>query len=250
MFSAAPFLPFAGAAALAFSAGGLAGLLPSARPRDPAPQPSPIEGEGERRRSTILGDIGEGFGWVNRQEDLRRLAVITAVVGLTDSAWFGILVLYAIRIVHLGPAGYGLMLAAGGLGGVVGGITAGRMARWLSVPGALMLSVLAMGATQALLGLTSSALVAFTALSLSSGAIAVFNALAVSTRQRLTPAALLGRINSVFRFLGLGAAPLGAAIGGFLATSVDLRAPFLAGAPLVLLAGLGLRLRLRASSQR
>src|SRR5207245_11790898 len=135
--------------------------------------------------------------------------------------------------VPLGAAGYGLMLAAGGLGGVAGGVAAGWAARRLTAPGAILLAVLAMGATQATLGLTSNAPLAFAALIVSSGGIAVFNALAVSTRQRLTPAALLGRINSVFRFLGLGAAPVGAAIGGFLASSVNVRAPFLAGAPLV-----------------
>ena len=256
LFTVASFLPFATAAALAVSAGGASGLLPSQSTAPPRPSsvkgggerppgPSPIAGEGERphgRRSTILGEIAEGFGWINGQSTLRRLAAITAVIGLTDSAWYGILVLYAIRIVHLGPTGYGLLLAAGGLGGVVGGIVAGQAARRLGIPGAILLAVLAMGATQVILGLTSNAPLAFAALTASSGAIAVFNALAVSTRQRLTPAPLLGRINSVFRFLGLGAAPLGAAIGGFLATSVNLRAPFLAGAPLVIVAGLGLRL--------
>lgn len=233
LFTLGTSVPFAGAGALALSAGALARLLPSARPAVSGQPPA---------SSGILGGIAEGFRWVRQRPTLWRLALTTAAIGLTDSAWYAILVLYAIRIVHLGAAGYGLLLAAGGLGGVAGGMAAGQAARRLGVPGAIMLTVLGMGATQLALGLSSAPLLAFAALILSSACFAVFNALAVSTRQRLTPGPLLGRVNSVFRFLGLGAAPLGAAIGGFLAGAVNLRAPFLVGAPLVVVVAVLLRL--------
>ncbi len=52
---------------------------------------------------------------------------------------------------------------------------------------------------------------------------------AVSLRQRLVPAGLLGRVNSVYRMLGWGLMPLGAVTGGFAAHTIGLRAPYAMG---------------------
>jgi MFS family permease len=240
LFSLGRYVPFATASVLSLFAGILAAFLPASSQKP----------GGLLTRRSIPAEIAEGLRWVWGQSSLYRLAVITAIIGLTDSAWYGILVLYAVRILHLDPFGYGLLLSAGGLGGVTGGVVAGRAASGLGASRAIMLAVAGMGVSQLLLGVTSAPPLAFAALILSTCSISVFNALAVATRQRLTPAALLGRTNSVFRFLGLGTSPLGAALGGFLASSVNLRAPFLAGAPFVLVVAVSLRLPAAAGPSR
>jgi MFS family permease len=51
----------------------------------------------------------------------------------------------------------------------------------------------------------------------------------VSLRQSLIPDHLLGRINSVYRLLAWGTMPVGAALGGFLASVLGLASPFLIG---------------------
>jgi len=48
----------------------------------------------------------------------------------------------------------------------------------------------------------------------------------ISLRQRVVPARLLGRVNSVYRMLGWGLMPLGALAGGFVAHAAGLRAPY------------------------
>jgi MFS family permease len=55
---------------------------------------------------------------------------------------------------------------------------------------------------------------------------AFWRILTTSLRGRLTPNHLLGRVTSVHRLFGMGAIPVGAALGGFLSTTIDLRAPF------------------------
>jgi predicted MFS family arabinose efflux permease len=55
----------------------------------------------------------------------------------------------------------------------------------------------------------------------------VFNVILGSLRQALTPDRLLGRVISAFRLLCYGAVPLGALLGGALARSFGLPAPFL-----------------------
>ena len=50
-------------------------------------------------------------------------------------------------------------------------------------------------------------------------------------RQRQVPAALLGRVSSLFGIVTRGAEALGAIVGGALAVTAGIRAPMLAGAP-------------------
>jgi MFS family permease len=54
----------------------------------------------------------------------------------------------------------------------------------------------------------------------------VFNVILGSLRQALTPDRLLGRVISAFRLFSYGVVPLGSLLGGVLARSFGLRAPF------------------------
>ncbi len=58
----------------------------------------------------------------------------------------------------------------------------------------------------------------------------------ITLRQRVITEGYLGRVAGIFRFLIVGAAPLGALAGGFLADGIELRTPFLMAAGLQLLA--------------
>jgi predicted MFS family arabinose efflux permease len=51
----------------------------------------------------------------------------------------------------------------------------------------------------------------------------VFNITQISLRQAITPDRLQGRMNAVMRFILWGAIPLGALLGGVLATTIGLR---------------------------
>jgi len=55
-----------------------------------------------------------------------------------------------------------------------------------------------------------------------------WNVVTVSLRQRIIPAELFGRVNSVYRFLGTGSIALGAIAGGQIAYRFGIRAPYLA----------------------
>ena len=51
--------------------------------------------------------------------------------------------------------------------------------------------------------------------------IILWNVITVSFRQSVIPEHLLGRVNSVYRFFGWGAIPIGALIGGLLVAVLD-----------------------------
>ena len=63
---------------------------------------------------------------------------------------------------------------------------------------------------------------------------AVFGVVGVSLRQAIVPDCLMGRVVSAFRILGYGAVPVGAILGGVVARTLGLRAPFLLGAAVLL----------------
>jgi MFS family permease len=58
--------------------------------------------------------------------------------------------------------------------------------------------------------------------------------LAPSLRQAVVPGHLMGRVTSTSRMLAMCAAPLGAFLGGWLASAFDVRTPLYAGAGLLL----------------
>jgi MFS family permease len=62
----------------------------------------------------------------------------------------------------------------------------------------------------------------------------VWNVVTVSLRQRLIPAELFGRVNSVYRFIGTGTMAVGAVIGGQIAHFAGLRATYAASAAILL----------------
>jgi predicted MFS family arabinose efflux permease len=84
-----------------------------------------------------------------------------------------------------------------------------------------------------MLDLTTSAPVAAAGLAITSGAFGVWAVTARTLRQRLAPPELLGRISSASMTIVMGAAPLGALAGGFIAAGWGLTAPILVGVPVL-----------------
>lgn len=149
------------------------------------------------------------------------------------SARFAVLVLYSLQVLGLSEVGFGLLLAVGALGGIAGATGAGRWSprlplRWL-IASTLALSAL----TQLALGLTSSAVIAVGLIALSSLAFGIWNVVTVTLRQRIAPEHLLGRVHATYRSVAMGAAPLGATVGGVAAAQLGVRAAFLIGVPLL-----------------
>jgi hypothetical protein len=141
----------------------------------------------------------------------------------------GIAVLLLLTL-HQRPGAYGVLLAIGAIGGVAAGAGGAHLTRRLGVWGSLLLAGLVMAASQLVLGLAASVIIAAAMLAASSAAFALFNMLAVTMRQRLVPDSLLGRISSLYGTVAGGAEALGALAGGAIATAAGIRATMLLSA--------------------
>ena len=147
-----------------------------------------------------------------------------------DAAWFAVLVLYVIQVLHQRPGVYGLLLGVAALGGISVGSVGPRVARRAGPWRSLLMAGAVMAVTQAGLGLTANVIVAAAMLFASSAAWALFNMTAVTMRQRQVPDSLLGRVTSLNGTLAGGAEALGALVGGALAAAGGILAPMLIGA--------------------
>lgn len=245
LFGLAAVLPFAANAGTL----GLAVLLLLTLPSIFQPPPRPETDITASPLATFRHDLAEGVRWLRRHAEIRDLTVAVGVIAAMDAAWFAVLVLYVIKILHQRPGVYGLLLAIAALGGIGAGAAGARLTRRIGPWRSILFAGLAMSATQAVLGLTASVFTAAAMLCASSAAFALFNMTATTMRQRLIPAELLGRVTSLYSTVAGGAEALGAIAGGGLATVAGIRAPMLAGALPILVVTVVFAWRYRHSTQ-
>ena len=187
-------------------------------------------------------EIAEGLRWLWHHRLIRTLAFMLTVWNLVASAIVAVFVLFALHTLHLGKVQYGLLLTAAAVGGLIGSLLATRVIARLGPSWSLRVAVL--GGATSYLGIALAHNVAVVALLTGlEGLVGVtWNVVTVSARQTIIPTELFGRVNSVYRFLSWGSIPIGAALGGALATAFGLRAPFfLASVALLVMIALGSR---------
>ncbi|NNC43156.1 MAG: MFS transporter [Acidimicrobiia bacterium] len=171
-------------------------------------------------------DIGEGLRWLWGHKVLRVLSLTAGLSNLVATAVLSVFVLYAQDVLELGDLGFGIVLAAGGIGGILGAISAHSVEKAIGPGQLLILSVIGMAGGALTMALTSSPIVVGIAFALDGFMVSMWNVVVVSLRQALTPAELRGRVSSDARVLAFGAIPIGAVVGGVLANFIGIRAPF------------------------
>lgn len=239
LFALAVGLPFGlDAASFAVSAALLAQL--------PRIHPDEQSGPAVPMRSAVW----QGLRWLGRHRLLRTLALVLGMNMFCNQMGFATLVLLATGSMHLSDRGYGLLLASAAVGSVLGGLINARVSRLIGPIPAVAISLAINALSYVGAGLATSPMVLAVLLALSGLAGTLWNVVTVSMRQRIIPAELLGRVNSVYRMVGWGLVPLGALAGGFTASEFGLHAPFLVAGVLragVLLAVLPVLVRESAS---
>jgi MFS family permease len=174
-------------------------------------------------------DIAEGLRALWQHETLRALGLLGATLNLANAGYFAVLVLFIVgptSPMGLTEVGYGLLAAVLAAGSVAGSLLAGRLEERLG-PRRTALGGVAMTSAAMLVPVLTTSVAAIVGMALVLGFSSVLvNVVIVSSRQRIVPSALLGRVNASFRVLVMGVAPVGAALGGVLASGTSLRTTF------------------------
>ncbi|MEV4537601.1 MFS transporter [Asanoa sp. NPDC049518] len=227
-------LLFVAGAALPFAANGaalaLAVMLVLSLPLSLARAVPPA---GDR---TVSPGVLAGLRWLLRNPLMRTLVAVSAAVGAADSAWFAIFVLYARDSLGLGAFGFGLLLATGAAGGLLGSFAADRLVLRFAHRAVLAWSLAVTAGAPALLVVAPDRWAAAAVVVATSASFAVLNVTALAIRQRSVPAELLGRVVAASRTLTYGCAALGALLGGALAGVLGREAPFVFSAAVAVVA--------------
>ena len=200
-------LPFA-ANALAYGAAGLliAGIAGQFRPAGGNREPI--------SRRNLWRELGEGWHFLRRSPLLLMLALITGFWNLFDAMVMFALLLLAQEKLGLSAPEYGLVLAAAALGGIAAGLVGDRVVQALGAVTLMRFAVLCSAPLFAVMVFATVGVTIGLALGLTWFWGTAWNIVSVSTRQRLIPDVLRGRVNSLYRLLAWGMMPVGAFLAG------------------------------------
>ena len=205
----APFLPFA-VNAVTYAVAAVLILQLAGRF-----QPQTTESQNWRR------ELGEGIRFLRSTPLLRLLAYVTGAWNLLFQMVFVALFLHGQENIGVGATVFGIILAAGAVGGILGGLCgawiikrvgSGATAAWMLFASAPAFYAIAFAPTAITLAV---------ALFLFEFSGLVWNTVSVSYRQRVIPNALLGRVNSLYRLLAWGMMPLGLMLSGLIVKGAE-----------------------------
>jgi len=224
--------PFAVASSVPFFA---LSFLSIGRIRRPEPAPGR-----ERRPPRVWRQVREGLGFVVGHPLLRAVCLAAAAFQFFFAATMTVYLLFLTRDLHLTGTAVGLALAATGPGALLGSLLAarlpGRFGYGLVLVSAAALGEGAMLCVPALRGPATVTIPALVAINLAFGTCGQLVDVAVmAVRQAVTPDAMQGRASATITFAGVGLAPLGSLLGGFLGLEWGLRTALLAAAAGMLL---------------
>jgi MFS family permease len=171
-------------------------------------------------------ELAQGLRYVFGHPVIRPLTLSTAGVNLFANMGGAVLLLYAVRTLHMRPAEIGGVLTVAAAGAFIGALMSRRIGRKLGVGPTVIASGLLIGLGWCLVPVASggsTVWVLIAALMIGGFGGVVFNVHALSLRQAIAPPALHGRMNATVRFLAYGAVPIGALVGGALGRALGLR---------------------------
>lgn len=169
--------------------------------------------------STLWKDIREGIVWLWRQPLIRFLAFLTAVGNLADFG-AGLTVIFIAQQQHATSVGIGLMIACGGIGGMIGSLLAERVQQRCTMRQILVGTHWVWGALLCCIALAPNPVVIGGILGLIEVVVSISLVAQYSYRLATIPDALRGRVTSVYRLLVFAGQPIGLTLAGVLAQAL------------------------------
>jgi predicted MFS family arabinose efflux permease len=173
----------------------------------------------EKKKEQFFEEVKEGFRYARTNRRVFAALFLTYIVALVGAPYSRFLPVFASDILHVGPTGFGLLMAAPGLGAMVSGLLLASMGNIRRRRVSLFLSVIAFSLFLILFALSRSMIFSLIYLILVGSMHMLFRALANTTIQLETPSHLLGRTLSLF-FMDKGLWSFGTLLIGSVAVLV------------------------------
>jgi MFS family permease len=185
----------------------------------------------------FIAELKFGLKFLYEEKNVFKLVVMTTLMSFFFAASSATIILYALDVVGIPESSFGLVMMLGGIGGLIGSIVTPKLSARFGRGQMLAIGISIAPIAVTAQGLSSSIVVFVLASFVTTFSISIWNILLMSMYQYLIPSEIYGRIHGARRTLVWGVSPLGAVIGGVLAT-IDLRLPIVAGGLATLLVAL------------
>jgi MFS family permease len=171
-------------------------------------------------------EIAEGLRYFVRDRNLRAIGASVTLVNFGAQITGSIFLVFIVRDLGLSPEAIGLTFSVGSIGLIAGAFGATWTARRIGIGPSLIVAVLLIAIPLYVYPFVprDGAVPILIAAGIVTGiGVMLINVNAVSLRQSLTPDELQGRVNASGRWIAWASIPLGALVGGILASTIDLR---------------------------
>lgn len=212
LFEIEPWLPFlASAAVSSVSVATLIALPGRHRPAQ------------DERRLPVVRRTLVGLGYVWRHDVLRPLVIAVAAFSFVGAAGNAVAVILITERFGLGGVGFGVFISVDAVASVVMSFFVAGLIRRTSHSVSMRLAVVTFAISGLMLGLFTTAAVAFAAAVILGISDPSWNIVSATVRQRLVPDEVFGRMMTAYLFLSWGMRPLGAFLGGVVAERVGVQ---------------------------
>ncbi|WP_432885360.1 MFS transporter [Kribbella sp. CA-245084] len=177
-------------------------------------------------RAALWHEVHEGVRWLWQHSGVRTLALSILVMNITFCAAFATWVLFARERLGLTETQFGLLISVGAVGGVLGMPAYHFLEPRIGSVTLLRAGLVIETTVHLVLALTRNPWVAGATMAVFGVHAVVWGIVSTTTRQLVTPDALMGRVNSVYLLASVGGAAIGSVLGGVLAQRFGLAAPF------------------------
>lgn len=177
-------------------------------------------------RTSVGTELVDGLRYLLGHRLLRTLAMLLAAINAISGAVVSLLVLYVLEVMDYPEAAYGWFMAVFAVGGLVGAAAVPRLKARLGTLTAVLLAAGGFAVGALLMGLFPYLPLVVVGIVITGVGSSLWNVITMSLRQRIVPSHLLGRVTGVYRMLGLGAIPFGAAAGGAVAQATNVQVAY------------------------
>jgi predicted MFS family arabinose efflux permease len=157
---------------------------------------------------------------------MRTLALTVVAFNVTFGAATSVLVLYAGDRLGMDSIGFGLLTTASAIGGIVGTGAYGALERRFGLANLMRGGLLIETATHLIFAVTVSPAVALATMVVFGAHEVVWWTTSITVRQRAVPDELMGRVGGIYTVGLTGGLVIGTPIGGLLAKTFGITAPF------------------------
>jgi MFS family permease len=179
-----------------------------------------------RTGSSLRQDMAAGVRWLVAHPPMRTLALTIIAFNVTFGAAWGVLVLYATERLGMNEVGFGLLTTASAVGGIIGTFSYGALERRFSLGNIMRGGLLIETGTHLMLALTTLPAVALATFTVFGAHAFVWHTTSTTVRQRAVPDELMGRVTGVYTVGVFAGIVVGTPLGGLLASTFGITAPF------------------------